>query len=677
MAARSVRSLIEALNPEQQQAVLCTDGPLLVLAGAGTGKTRVVTVRIAHLLDRGVSSERILAVTFTNKAAAEMKQRVTEFVGKSAAKGLTITTFHSFAIRVLKEFGERLGFPPNFTIADDEDRKLLIRTTLREMGIAESQVAPSWALSQISAWKNEGIDAEASFDEAVDEREILVAHAYAGIAKEMVRRQIIDFDDMIMLTAKLFREHPDVLDSCRDRYHYLMVDEYQDTNRVQDELVSAIAGPRRNLCVVGDDDQSIYGWRGARPGNILGFAKRHRGTKVVKLTQNYRSTNKILNLANAVIANNTSRLDKNLWSALGDGDDVVFFRAQDEREEILRFVGRLLDLQRRGIPLESVAVLFRAKTQSNALELALRERSIPYRIVGTRSLFDRRECRDLLAYLKLLVNPKDDGALTRILNTPTRGIGRGSRDKLMALAVEKRCSLLEVILEGDLGDSLRGKAAESVAEFGRLMADLSSCSTKDGLTAALEMLLERSAYQAWLDMDANDGLEATTRWNVVRQFVELAESYESRGGPPGAAGFLEALALDEQRDRRKDGDGTGISLLTVHAAKGLEFDQVFIVGVEEGIFPHKNSFENDEGLDSIDEERRLFYVAVTRARRGLEFTMASKRRRYGRDEDRQESRFVEEMGEEGLVFTDAASEEPADDRTTDDYIGRLKSMFGS
>ncbi|MCA9320384.1 MAG: UvrD-helicase domain-containing protein [Planctomycetes bacterium] len=670
--------LIAGLNPEQREAVLHEDGPLLVLAGAGTGKTRVVTVRIAQLMSRGHAPQSILAVTFTNKAAREMRDRVAGHVGKKVARELTITTFHSFALRELRAFGERLGYRKNFTIADEEDRLTLLRSILRDLGVSEKQLSAKQALWTISGWKNEGLGPEAAHATAGDDQEDLAARAYAVLGREMAKRQTVDFDDMILLLLRLYREHPDVLDDARSRYRYLLVDEYQDTNGTQYEVVRALAGGRRNLCVVGDDDQSIYGWRGARAGNILDFAKHYHGARVVTLAQNYRSTNRILRAANAVITNNVVRREKTLWSALGEGEPVCLYEAADERDEVLQVCTRISALRRGGIKDEAIAILFRANTQSNPLEAAMRERQIPYRIVGTRSLFDRREPKDLLAYLKLSVNPSDDGALLRVLNVPARGIGKTSRDRLLEMAVEARSPMLDVMRDEQALRELTSSAAQSVRGFVHLIDTLRSQADREGVAVALSALTETIGYRHHLEVDSKDALEAQTRWNVVEQLLEISRQHvENHGLADSAQAFLEALALDGRSDDRKDDDkGHGITLMTVHAAKGLEFDNVFLVGVEEGIFPHKNALGGEDGLDTIDEERRLFYVAITRARHRLEMSLARTRRKWGRDEEREPSRFLAEIGEEGFERNDAASQGPADDATAGDYLAQLKNLFG-
>ncbi|MFT7620223.1 MAG: superfamily I DNA/RNA helicase [Planctomycetota bacterium] len=669
---------LRGLNPSQKEAVEHGDGPLLVLAGAGTGKTRVVTVRIAHLVANGVNPENILAVTFTNKAAREMKQRVGKLVGSKVGKLLTVTTFHSFSIQLLRRFGEKLGYKKGFGIATEEDRQTLLRSILRENGISTKVVAPRWGIYQISAWKNEGLTADEALEVACDDAEIHLAHAFQLLSKELKRRQVMDFDDMLLLGRTLLKDHPDVVDSCRDRFRYLMVDEYQDTNSVQYDFVRLLAGGRRNLAVVGDDDQSIYGWRGARAGNILDFGKHYPGAKVVTLDQNYRSTNVILRAANRIIGNNQGRMEKNLWSALGEGRPVELYRADDERDELRHLISRIRSLKNREATYESMAILFRANTQSNAIELFLREATIPYRVVGTRSLFDRRECRDLIAYLKVIANPMDDGALLRIINTPSRGIGKTTQDKIMATAVESRKGTLEVILDGAVEENFPTKTAAALASFRLIMSSTKEYFDRGELAGGMEHLLKEVSYQDYLNIDADNPQDALIRWNVLTQLVEMAGEFEKSKSKEDMLGsYLESLALDDRPKNESKDEKLGVTMLTVHAAKGLEYDHVFLTGLEEGLLPHKNSFGDDDTLDTIDEERRLFYVALTRARKELYLSLAKTRRRFGRDEEREESRFLGELGEEDIHMIDPATEGPAEVKVASDYLSQLKGLFGS
>lgn len=671
----SLSTHIAGLNPPQREAVQHGDGPLLVLAGAGTGKTRVVTLRIARLLRAGVPAANILAVTFTNKAAREMMERVKSFAGKKACRGLTVSTFHSFALKLIKQYADRLGFGRGFTIAGDDDRTALVRSVCRDFGLSERQLPHKLARALIGDWKTNGIRPEAALDSAVTEEEDLAARVYEVFAKEMRDRCTIDFDDMLLLAQDLLQDHPDVLDDCQDTYHQIMVDEYQDTNEIQYRLIRKLAGARRNLCVVGDDDQSIYGWRGARPGNILEFTRDFRGAKKVTLDQNYRSTNAILNGSNAVIRNNTVRHEKKLWSALGDGEPITLYRAEDQDDELGWLAAEISQLHRAGRKWEDIAILFRANSQSAPLEMALRKNQIPYRIMGTYSLFDRREIRDLLAYLKCVVNKRDDGALFRILNTPPRGIGVTSRGRMTDQAVKQRQGLMEWILDSfDAQETdLPKRAAQSVEAFRDMMNKVDRV-LQENVHQGLQALIEETSYFDFIDMECRgDPLGAQVRKNGVDALLDAAERFDS-DGEGGLAGFLEMLALDSRKD--EESEDVGVTLLTVHSAKGLEFPVVFIAGVEEETFPHRNSLGLDDGVDTIDEERRLFYVAMTRARERLILTRAAKRVRFKKEIPRIESRFVAEIGEDLLDILDAGSEEPVDSATADDFLAQLRNIVG-
>ena len=668
----AMSSLLQGLNEPQRAAVTTVEGPLLVLAGAGTGKTRVVTTRIAHLIHCGTPASEILAVTFTNKAAREMRDRVRGLAEKRRARGLTVSTFHSFAVRLLRRYPDAVGYGENFTILDEDDRTALVRSALRDAGVVERDLAPKQATWIISGWKNAALDPEAAMEAACDEEEILAAHAYIKVQEEMRRRQVIDFDDMIRLALVLLRSQPEIRQALRERFRQVMVDEYQDTNGAQYALLRELVGERPNLCVVGDDDQSIYGWRGARSGNILEFTRDFPGARVVALEQNYRSTNTILGAANDVISNNPARREKALWSQLGDGERIIFYEAADERDEEVWLTSRIQELVEQGMRHEDIAVLLRANAQSRALEVAFRSRDIPYRILGTRSLFDRKEVRDLLAYLRAAINPDDDGSVLRILNTPPRGIGKTTRDRLIEAATKKRRPILQVLESGE-ELSLTPKIRAAVESFRRLLTELSEMSAKDGVERALTHLLEVTNYEAFMKMEAKEESDATIRWNILQEVVKLAGDPRYGGD---ATKFLESLALDGLRSSQEDKGGQGVLLVTVHAAKGLEFDNVFIVGVEDGLFPHKNSLGDDETPDTIDEERRLFYVALTRARWRLWMSRALVRQRYGRTVDTEPSRFLAEIVPARMDHQEGLAMEPVDDEAADRYLDKLKSLFG-
>jgi DNA helicase II / ATP-dependent DNA helicase PcrA len=676
----------EGLNKAQLEAVLATEGPLLVLAGAGTGKTRVVTCRIAEIVSKGTPPKAVCAVTFTNKAAAEMRERALKMLGQkpSSKDGPVVSTFHSLGVRILREFGTEIGVPKTFVVADDADQTEIAADALRDLGVGRDQMRPRDGRFKISAWKNAGLTPDQALDAATSLLEEKLAHAYARYEEETARRGLVDFDDLILKPLRLLSTKEDVARALQERFRYLLVDEYQDTNAVQYGLVRHLAGERRNVCVVGDDDQSIYGWRGAEPDRILAFSKDFRGAKTVVLEENYRSTNVVLRAANRVIANNPVRAKKTLRSSLGDGDKIRLYVARDDKDEcdeVGRSVARLVKAQ--GTPLREIAVLFRANRQCRPLEQALRLREIPYRVVGTRSFFDRREIRDVLAYARVASNPKDDGAWLRVANTPPRGIGKTSIDKLKSAAGAARRPLREVARA--CGDVVVAKAAEGCATLEAALEALVARAATKGVSAALTALIDDVQYRDFLRMEIQDPLDLAARQKALDELIESAKEFEARSSDRTLAAFLESLALkeDDRRDDKED-ERPLVSLLTMHAAKGLEFVHVFVVGLEDGILPHKNSIaEPDENDDApvdaasrgLEEERRLFYVALTRARRRLYLSRAAKRVRYGREESRVPSRFLEEMGTEDVEVMDATSDQPATAEYGKAMLAELKARF--
>ncbi len=677
---------LEGLNPQQLAAVRATEGPLLVLAGAGTGKTRVVTCRIAEIIAKGTTPQAILAVTFTNKAAAEMRDRAMTLLGiKKKDQAPVVSTFHSLGVRILREFGERIGVPKNFSIADDADQQEIVTDALRELGVGRDQLQPKEGRWRISGWKNKALTTDQALEAAVLPVDEKLAWAYVRYEEEVARRGLVDFDDLILKPLRLLEQDDEVGAELRQRFRYLLVDEYQDTNAVQYGLVKAIAGARANVCVVGDDDQSIYGWRGAEPDRILAFAQDFRGARTVVLDQNYRSTNIILNAANRVIGQNRQRKEKRLWSALGQGDPIRLYVATDDKDEVAEMGRTVLRLVKTsGVPAEDVAVLFRANSQCRALEQALRERAIPYKVMGTRSFFDRREIRDLLAFCRVAVNPKDDGAWLRIANTPPRGVGKTSIDKLKAVAGAAKKPLRAAARE-ERG-SFQNKVIEGFDDLERNFLAVIDDAAREGTAAALEKLVVRIQYRDFLRIDGKDAMELVARLGAVTDLIKVAKEFEEKASDRSLPAFLESLALrEEDRHEGKD-EKNEVSLLTMHAAKGLEFPYVMIVGCEEGVLPHKNSIaepsEDDEDAPvdgaekGLEEERRLFYVGVTRARRKLFLSYASKRVRYGKEEKRVRSRFLDEMGDEGVEIVDATSDAPATQEFGRAMLADLKARFG-
>jgi len=606
-----------------------------VLAGAGTGKTRVITVRAAYLLDRGHAPEQLLAVTFTNKAAREMKERITGLVGAHAAVGLTVGTFHAFCARLLRTHGGPVGVAPGFTICDASDQLAAHKAVLRDLHVPEATIHPRQLMSEVSLLKNRLVDAAAAEETAADDRDHLVALAYRRYGEHLRRAGVLDFDDLLLRTLELLREHEPTRAELQERYRYLMVDEYQDTNGPQLEIVRRLAGERRNLCVVGDDDQSIYGWRGADVRNILEFERHYPGAAVVRLETNYRSKAPILDAANRVIGHNPSRHGKTLRAARGDDGRVRIFGVDDEEREA-RNVVTDIEGRRPRAPLKSIAVLFRAAAQSRALEAALRSRSIPYRLVGGPSFFDRKEVRDVLAYLKLLANPDDEVSFLRVVNCPPRGIGKGTVDKALAYATEHGIGAAEAFARAALPAKAKAAAAELRATLARLGAE----EPGGRLVRTIRALLDAVDYRVELVRCYPDESVREQRWAAVEEVVNFAENYVRRTRKPTLAEFLEQLALtatdDEQDD---DGDRDAVTLMTLHAAKGLEFPYVYLVGCEEGLLPHDKSV----AADTIDEERRLMYVGITRAQDDLTITFAKSRAKYGRRSARMPSRFLYEL----------------------------------
>ncbi len=624
-----MRGMLESLNAEQRRAVTTTEGPVLVLAGAGTGKTRVITVRIAYLLGKRVAARRVFAVTFTNKAAREMRDRAARLVGGKRAAEVTAGTFHAFCARTLREFGARIGVPKDFAIADEHDQLATAKQVLRDLGVPEGRLHPRALLSQVSLRKNRLERPE----------EDLLGLAYARYDDALRRAHTLDFDDLLVRTLDLMRADAETLATLRDRHRYLMVDEYQDTNAPQYEIVRALAGERRNLCVVGDDDQSIYGWRGADVKRILGFQRDFPGAAVIRLETNYRSTQPILDAANAVIAHNTSRHEKSLRSAAGPGGSVRIIETEDEEREARGVVGDILKRVRQGeARFGDVAILVRTQMQPRPFEAVLRERQVPYVLVGGLSFFDRKEVRDLLAYLKLVAQPGDEISLLRVINRPPRAIGRSSLDKMLAFASREGVPVATALDRAAEIEGLPGPAAEAAVT---LRATLHEVAKRRDLVGLVRALIEAVDYRAEVDRCYPEAEVREQRWAGVMEVANLAENYARRHRRGTLSGFLETLALTANDDptpadeARRD----AVTLMTLHAAKGLEFPWIYLVGLEEGILPHERAVA-EEG---IEEERRLMYVGITRARRHLTITHCKERAKRGKRGASMRSRFLFEM----------------------------------
>lgn len=639
--------ILRDLNPDQRQAVMTTEGPVLVLAGAGSGKTRVITVRIAHLLDKGIDPERILAMTFTNKAAREMRERVAALVGKRRAGRLFIGTFHAFCIDLLRTHGKVVGLD-RFTISDGSDQVSMLRQAMREISIGDLKMQPAAVLGRISLMKNRMEKQEQALESAADDRDELVARVWEKYDAQLRRSRALDFDDILLYALKILRKRSGPRDELRDRYRYLMVDEYQDTNGPQYEIVKAIAGGHRNLCVVGDDDQSIYGWRGADIRKILNFERDFRGATVVKLETNYRSTEPILEAANRVIRNNSNRHDKTLRAAKRGGDPVNFLRTEDEIEEAERVVtGIELLTDREEAKYGDFAILFRTGPQARAFEARLRACRVPYVLVGGMSFFDRKEIRDVVAYLKLVVNPDDEVSLLRVINCPPRGIGKASIERILEHSTAAKLSVSDAFRRAGEIEGVPDSAATAAGELFRKLEAVARREREGGrgsLVRSVQELLDAVSYQAEVERSYPDPETRRQRWAAVEEVLNFAENHQRRRKDGSLLTFLHELALEANDDPTSEDDSkrNAVTLMTLHAAKGLEYPRVYLVGMEEGLLPHTRSVAED----TVDEERRLAYVGVTRARENLTLTWTKTRARHGHRVQSMPSRFLFEIREQ-------------------------------
>jgi len=622
--------LLDGLNPTQRDAVAHADGPLLVVAGAGSGKTRVLTHRIAHLIrDRGVSPFEILAITFTNKAADEMKSRVAALVGPVANK-MWVSTFHSACVRILRRDADLIGFPRQFTIYDQADAVRLTGYVIRDLRLDTKRFPPRAIHAAISAAKNDGVDPEGyrQATQSIFERKI--ADIFQEYQERLARAGAMDFDDLLGQTLRLLREHPDVLDHYRQRFKYVLVDEYQDTNRVQNDLVLLLAADHRNVAVVGDQDQSIYAFRGADMRNIVEFEDAFPDTTVVLLEQNYRSTQTILDAANAVIANNLSRKPKELWTETGSGDPIVRYHADDEVDEaqwVAREISRLHEDEH--MRWGEVAVFYRTNAQSRVLEEHLMRLGIPYKVVGGTRFYDRREVKDALAYLRAVINPTDEVSVKRVLNEPKRGVGDTSVGRLDAWATAHQASFIDALRRADEA-GVSGKAARGIEAFLTVLDEVAELAAGSP-APLLQALLDRSGYLEALE--AEHTIESEGRLENLAELVGAAEDF------PTVDEFLEQVSLISDQDELDD-DPSFVVLMTLHAAKGLEFPAVFLIGLEDGVFPHLRSLTEPEQLE---EERRLAYVGITRARQRLYLTHAWSRTLFGGTQYNPPSRFLDEI----------------------------------
>ncbi len=627
---------LDKLNPEQRAAVEQTQGPLLVLAGAGSGKTRVLTCRIAHLIDSGVPAWRILAITFTNKAAREMVERVDSLTGESG-KDAWVSTFHSCCARILRRDIEKLGYKREFVIYDEDDRMTVIKGVAKQLGLSDKEYPPKAIKAAISDAKNRMLTPREWLKDAGDNfRNRRLCEAYEKYEIALRGNNALDFDDLLIKTLELLSEHPPVLQYYQDKFDYVLVDEYQDTNIAQYQFVRLMAGSKRNLCVVGDDDQSIYGWRGADIRNILEFEKDFPDCKVIKLEQNYRSTANILDAANQVIAHNAGRKEKALWTQCDPGDKVGLYHAMDERDEAAFAALMSKKLINQGIRPGEIAVLYRTNAQSRVLEEAFVRAGVPNRIYGGQRFYDRKEVKDLIAYMRALVNPDDDVSVRRIINEPKRGIGDSTVEALALYAGENDLSLMAAALDSE-GAGLSSRAQRLVGGFADLMVELTEAMYSMSITEFTSALIEKTGYVKALEESKTE--ENQTRIENIRE-LEGAVSEFARLNPEGTlTDFLENVALITDVDNLNETSGA-VTLMTLHSAKGLEFDAVFLVGMEEGVFPLSRALFDETALE---EERRLAYVGITRAKKKLYLSHAHTRMLYNARSANQLSRFVSEI----------------------------------
>ncbi|MEH7114901.1 DNA helicase PcrA [Neobacillus niacini] len=637
--------LLNGLNPEQQSAVKATDGPLLLMAGAGSGKTRVLTHRIAYLIvEKRVNPYNILAITFTNKAAREMRERIRNMMGGTAEE-IWISTFHSMCVRILRRDIDRMGFNRNFTILDTGDQQSVIKGILKDKNLDPKKNDPRALLGAISSAKNELIDPEEYAKTAGGYFEQTVSDVYTEYQKRLRKNQALDFDDLIMKTIQLFQRVPEVLEYYQRKFQYIHVDEYQDTNRAQYMLVKFLANRFKNLCVVGDSDQSIYRWRGADIANILSFEKDYPDAKVILLEQNYRSTKRILLAANKVIENNVTRKAKNLWTENPEGNKLVYFRADSEQGEGQFVAGKIKELTREGGYKNSdVAILYRTNAQSRVMEEVLLKSNIDYSIVGGTKFYDRKEIKDMLAYLRLISNPDDDISLQRIINVPKRGIGASSVDKMADFAAMHDISIFQALDSVELL-GLSPKITKGAREFRDLIKNYTNMQEFLSVTELVEDILDKSGYREMLK--AEKSIEAQSRLENLDELLSVTKNFEEVSEDKSLVAFLTDLALVADIDSLDDdGEKTdAITLMTLHSAKGLEFPVVFLIGMEEGVFPHSRSLMEEA---EMEEERRLAYVGITRAEQTLFLTNAQMRTLYGRTSMNPASRFISEIPEDLL-----------------------------
>lgn len=664
---------MHGLNPQQQDAVKHLGSPLLVLAGAGSGKTRVITQKIAWMIRQGVyAADQIAAITFTNKAAREMRERAGQLLNKEESRGLTVSTFHTLGLNIIRREVKRLGYKNNFSILDAQDSTAILKDLAHKEDIEEID-GLRW---MISRWKNDFISVEEAALSATKPDEKLAALLYEKYQRQIKAYNAVDFDDLIVLPVQLFEQHPDALETWQSRLRYLLIDEYQDTNACQYRLIRLLSGVRGALTAVGDDDQSIYAWRGARPENIAQLQQDYPMLKVIKLEQNYRSTSRILNSANALIANNPHLFEKNLWSTLGEGEPIQIVPCRTPEHEAEKVTGEIIKQQFRDrTAYKDFAILYRGNHQSRLFEKMLRENNIPYKLTGGTSFFERAEVKDILSYLRLISNPTDDAAFLRIINTPKREIGASTLEKLGEYAHQRHTSLFNAAQELGFAERISAKSRQRVETFCFWVNELIREAEYANPVDIVRKVIKETAYEDWLQNSSNNPKQAENRIKNVWEIVEWVNKLHDDGaGKETLSEIIAHMSLIDMLERNnEEQDQDAVTLMTLHAAKGLEFPTVFLVGMEEELLPHANS-QDEHG---IQEERRLAYVGITRAQKCLFISYAKTRSRYGETATTDPSRFLDELPPEHLEWENkkVVSDEERQE-TARAYISNLKDLLG-
>jgi superfamily I DNA/RNA helicase len=689
---------LSVLNRDQLEAVLHTEGPALVLAGAGSGKTRVITFRIARLVQDGVNAENILAVTFTNKAAMEMRERVGHLIGRKSRKGLTVSTFHALGHKILRECHDAAGLDARFSIYDGGEQMGTIKRIFRDVKVDDRKFDAKKVLASISKLKNMGVTVEKAFDgiKEGDDYALITAEAYKRYEATLKREQSVDFDDLLIKPVRVLQRHPELIEYYRNKFRFLLVDEYQDTNPIQSQLLSALCDKAGNLCVVGDDDQAIYGFRGADVAHILSFDKHFPSAKLIKLTQNYRSTGRILAAANMIISKNETRNNKTLWTSFGDGEPIELRSFEDEDAEAKFIADTILTAVHEGKrKYEDIAVLYRSNVQSRSVEEALRLESIPYRVVGGTEYFERKEVKDALSYLRVAENPNDEMSLRRIINYPSRGIGEVGLEKMVAKAQDLGVSLFEMM--ADPVPELKSATREALIKLHALLSSTREKMLSTRVPAELARhtrdLFEALNFKDVLFEEFEDNLMVASRKvdniegiaRALERFTEKSQAEAAENGTDELQAenasplttFLSQVSLEGDETDEKDEEKKGVTLITVHGAKGLEWPWVFLVGLEEELLPHKRSVESIDAGD-ISEERRLAYVGITRARERLFLSHATGRKKYGKVVPRTESRFIAELGDtiQRMNGAGANMSEEQKDQLADDFFAKMRAKLG-